>query len=314
MDVVVIGGNGFIGSRLCTLLERRQRRFAIVDRTGSSRFRVPSKAGAVESATFPAVVPPSVAIVNLAAEHGDDAVCAERYRSVNVDGAHHVCAAANRNGTRVIVFASSVAVYGQTPVNADETVPPCPDEPYGESKLAAEEVYREWQAEEAERRTLVIVRSAPVFGEGGGGNLNRLLSRIASGRFVMIGTGRNAASLAYVDNVAAFLAFALGFAPGVHVHNYVDKPDLTMNELVARTRREAGLDGPPRWRIPYRAAHIAAVLLDVIAFLTRRRFAITARRVRRFATEARFETSAPATGFVPPVSLEDGLAATIREG
>ena len=42
----------------------------------------------------------------------------------------------------------------------------------------------------------------------------------------MFGPGTNRKSLAYVQNVAEFLAFSLQFGPGEHLYNYVDKPDL----------------------------------------------------------------------------------------
>lgn len=72
-----------------------------------------------------------------------------------------------------------------------------------------------------------------VFGEQNRGNVYNLLRQIASGKFIMIGSGQNRKSMAYVENVAAFIEHALGFGPGVHIYNYIDKPDFDMNTLVA---------------------------------------------------------------------------------
>lgn len=59
-----------------------------------------------------------------------------------------------------------------------------------------------------------------------------LFRQIASGRFVMIGSGNNMKSMAYVENIAARLEHALDQQSTYQVSNYVDKPDFTMNQLV----------------------------------------------------------------------------------
>ena len=40
---------------------------------------------------------------------------------------------------------------------------------YGRTKYLAEQVYKAWQAEDPESRTLVIVRPTVIFGEGNRG-------------------------------------------------------------------------------------------------------------------------------------------------
>jgi nucleoside-diphosphate-sugar epimerase len=50
-------------------------------------------------------------------------------------------------------------------------------------------------------------------------NVYNLLRQIASGKFMMIGDGTNRKSMAYVENVAAFLEYSLGFENGVHIYN-----------------------------------------------------------------------------------------------
>ena len=48
---------------------------------------------------------------------------------------------------------------------------------------------------------------------------------------------------------AAFIEHAMSFQPGVHVCNYVDKPDFSMNELVASVRSQLGKAGGMRLRV-----------------------------------------------------------------
>jgi len=46
---------------------------------------------------------------------------------------------------------------------------------YGRTKYLAEQVYKEWQAEDPENRSLVIVRPTVIFGEGNRGNVYNLV-------------------------------------------------------------------------------------------------------------------------------------------
>lgn len=313
MTITIIGGNGFIGKRLYERLvaERTRDDVCVVARRALGGDVPHAVADVRDVDALAAAVPPGATIVNLAAEHRDDVEPVERYREVNVGGARNVCDVARRHGVRTIVFTSSVAVYGSAAATGEGAR--CqPQHHYGMSKLAAEGVYREWQEEAPQQRTLVIVRPAPVFGEGGAGNVGWLMRRMASPRFVLIGNGRNVKSLAYADNVAAFLAFSLGLPQGVHVYNYVDKPDQTVAALVALVRRELDLPANDRLRIPYAVAVGAATLLDAVARLTGREFGVTAARVRRFCASTVFETSISETGFVAPVAMVEALARTAR--
>lgn len=111
-------------------------------------------------------------------------------------GAAEVCVAARKAGVRTIVFTSSVAVYGFHPYPVDENGPFAPFNPYGQTKLDAETVYRAWAAEDP-TRTVIIVRPTVVFGEGNRGHVYNLMRQVMSGRFLMVGSGLNAKSMAY---------------------------------------------------------------------------------------------------------------------
>ena len=70
-----------------------------------------------------------------------------------------------------IIFTSSVAIYGFAPANTGEDGKPDYFNDYGRTKYLAEQVYKKWQAEDPENRTLVIVRPTVIFGEGNRGNV-----------------------------------------------------------------------------------------------------------------------------------------------
>ncbi len=310
--VAILGGAGFVGSRLAGLLAEAGVPVKIGDLQASQAFpQLWTSCDVREAEQVTALVRDADVIINLAAEHRDDVRPLSRYHETNVHGAEQVCAAARAAGVQKIIFTSSVAVYGFQPPPVSEDASFQPFNAYGKTKLEAEQVYRAW-AEEDPARTLVIVRPTVVFGEGNRGNVYNLLRQIASGKFLMVGPGQNRKSMAYVGNVAAFLVHALGMGPGIHTFNYVDGPDMTTRELVAHIRRCLGKPGMPP-QLPLPVALVGGYLLDVVARATGRTFPISAIRVRKFTESTQFRADRVAqSGFKPPFTLSEGLARTIE--
>jgi nucleoside-diphosphate-sugar epimerase len=314
MAIDIIGGSGFIGTRLVNQLQDHGHLdLKIVDKAPSGRFPdLHTRADVRRVQELRAALTEGSMIINLAAEHRDDVRPRSLYREVNVDGAENICTVAREKNVNTIVFTSSVAVYGFAPIGTRENGAIAPFNDYGRTKFEAENIFREWQHERPEDRTLVILRPTVVFGEQNRGNVYNLLRQIASGRFLMIGSGRNKKSIAYVENVASFIRYSLNFKPGIHVYNFVDKPDLSMNELVEFTRRALGQSAEIRLRLPFYLAIMIAKGLDVAASLTGRQFPVSAIRIRKFCANSAYETSIAETGFTSPVQLREALERTIH--
>jgi GlcNAc-P-P-Und epimerase len=309
LRVGVIGGSGFIGTWLVEALRRQRHEVRIIDVEPSERFPdLVVRADVRDRAALLEACRGCDLLYNLAAEHRDDVRPRERYHQVNVQGAENTCAVAEELGIERIVFTSSVAVYGLPEGEVDEDAPCRPFNEYGRTKLEAEAAFRRWAEPE---RSLTIVRPTVVFGPDNRGNVYVLLQQIASGRSVMIGKGANRKSMAYVGNVADFLVHALRFGPGVHVYNYVDKPDVDMRGLLALVQRTLGTNGTVR--VPYAVGLIAGIGFDLAARLTGRQFPISAVRVRKYAASTQFAAErALRSGFQPAHTLEAALAETVR--
>ena len=222
-------------------------------------------------------------MINLAAEHRDDVRPASLYDEVNVEGAKNLCKVAREKNIMKIIFTSSVVTYGFAPLGTDESGAINPFNDYGRTKFEAEQVYREWQAEKPLKRSLVIIRPTVVFGEQNRGNVYNLLNQIVSGRFMMVGAGTNRKSMAYVENVSAFIRHTLSFGPGLHVYNYIDKPDYSMNELVLKVKHAIGQPEKVGIRIPYALGFLAGKGFDLASKLTGKKLTISAIRVKNFA-------------------------------
>jgi nucleoside-diphosphate-sugar epimerase len=308
--VGVIGGSGFIGSSLVGSLLNQNHSVRIVDRQSSATHpELWTKADVRDRASLLEACRGCDVLYNLAAEHRDDVEPPELYRKVNVDGAVNTCAVAEQLGISKLIFTSTVAVYGFPMGEIDETAAMKPFNEYGRTKLEAERVFIDW-AERSPDRSLTIVRPTVVFGPGNRGNVYVLLKHIADGRSIVIGDGRNKKSMAYVANVAEFLAHTLSFDVGVHIYNYVDKPDHDMNELVATANGTLGRGRA--LRVPYSLALAAGVICDLIGHLTGRQLSVSSIRVKKYASSTQFAADNVAkSGFQPRYSLHEALVSTI---
>jgi nucleoside-diphosphate-sugar epimerase len=313
-NISVLGGSGFIGTRLARRLSRNAHvRFQILDKLNSHSFSSQTIITDIRTIEqLRVAIREQDVIINLAAEHRDDVRPLSLYDDVNVGGARNLCTVAREKKVSTIVFTSSVAVYGFAPLGTDESGKIAPFNDYGRTKYEAEQVFKAWQAEAPEERTLVIIRPTVVFGEQNRGNVYNLLRQIASGKFVMVGHGENRKSMAYVENVVAFIEYSMGFKPGVHTYNYIDKPDFTMNSLVANVNRILGISEKITFRLPFAVGFLIGKIFDLVAAMTGKRFAISSIRVKKFCANSVYDTAIDNTGFVRPVPLEQAIAQTVR--
>ena len=151
MTIAIIGGAGFVGTRLVS-------RFA-ASAIGYSIFDI-DQSKLLENMIYLDVEDPesldkiggTTSIINLAAVHRDDVRPLSRYDDVNVQGAVNVCDAARKHGINNVVFTSSVAIYGFAPADTDESGEPNYFNDYGRTKYLAEQVYKEWQTEDPDNR------------------------------------------------------------------------------------------------------------------------------------------------------------------
>jgi nucleoside-diphosphate-sugar epimerase len=313
LKINIVGGSGFIGSRLCGRLANQDIPFLILDKVISAAFTKEASLGDVRDLqTLEQNLADGSVLINLAAEHRDDIFPLSLYDDVNIQGAKNICLVANQKKIQKIIFTSSVAVYGFAPLGTNESGLINPFNDYGRTKWEAEQVYKAWQAEDPENRTLVIVRPTVVFGERNRGNVFNLLKQIASGKFVMVGDGFNRKSMAYVENVAAFLEYSMSFKPGVYIYNYIDKPDFSMNQLVGHVNKLLGRSLEIKFRLPYIFGLVIGKFFDLIAFVTRKKLAISSIRVKKFCANSVYESAIAETGFVPPVSLIDAMERTVK--
>lgn len=315
MKITLIGASGFVGTRLIDLLKQDADRYNLknIDLLPSHFFNDITEIGDVrELEQMNEKLKGADIIILLAAQHRDDVSPASLYYDTNVGGMKVTLNAMEKNGIKRLVFFSSVAVYGLNKKNPNEEHPADPFNHYGKSKWQAEEVLQEWYKTHPDWN-INIIRPTVIFGERNRGNVYNLLNQIQSGHFLMVGKGENKKSMAYVGNIVAFVKFMIEkVKEGYNVFNYIDKPDMTMNELVAHVS-DVLKKHIPSTHFPYWMGMMGGYCFDLLAKIIGKKLTVSSVRVKKFCATTQFDSSkAMNSGFVPPFTLKEGLARTLE--
>jgi GlcNAc-P-P-Und epimerase len=312
VKICIIGGSGFVGSRLTEVL-KQDHEVTILDKNRSAFYPDSTIIADIrEAGKLEHHLKGFDCIVHLAAEHRDDVTPVQLYYDVNVEGTCNILKAMDANGIHNLIFTSSVAIYGLNKPEPAEDFPADPFNHYGKSKLQAEEAIKEWIKESTLHRA-VVLRPTVIFGERNRGNVYNLLKQIASGIFLRVGKGNNYKSMAYVGNVVAFIQYQINsIQPGLQVYNYVDKPDICVKELIGIAEQSLARKAPAI-TIPYWLGMIAGYGFDILARITGRKLPISSVRIRKYCASTQFNASkAHSSGFKAPYSLSEGISRTIR--
>ncbi|MEM7282480.1 MAG: SDR family oxidoreductase [Pseudomonadota bacterium] len=183
--VLITGGNGFVGSALVPYLLKQS--FSVIASTRSSEFLPPGVTpfpivdlsddmdwrGALEGVD---TVFHLAGRAHVMGESKADALAA--HRKINVDVTRNLGKQTVDHGVRRFVYISSIKVNGEattdTPFSARDPVDP--KDPYGLSKLEAEQALKE--VLEGSNTDLVIVRPPLIYGPGVKANFLSLLGLV----------------------------------------------------------------------------------------------------------------------------------------
>ena len=309
--VSLIGGAGFVGTNLAERLESSGIDFEIIDLKKSKRFSKQSKIGDVRNLKEIKSLINGNIVVNLAAVHRDDVKDKNDYYRTNVVGAINVIKSCEKQKINRIVFVSSVAVYGFASPNTSENGLINPFNDYGVTKYQAELEHIKWQKKGD--NFLTIVRPTVIFGLGNRGNVYNLFNQIHKKRFLMIGQGENKKSMAYVENVAAFLEECLENPAKKSVFNYVDGPDFTMKELVIDIKKVLFKDIRIGISIPIFIGLFLGFLADILSIILGKNLPVSLIRVKKFCAHSTFSSNKKRlNNFREPIPLKVALKRTLE--
>lgn len=249
--VLVTGAAGFVGTALCRTL--RARGDDVVACVRAARAADQVAIGNLSAETdWLAALAGCDSVVHLAARvhvmSDRDADPLRAYRAVNVDATMNLARQAVQQGVRRFVFVSSIKVNGEAtaeePFRASDVPMPC--DPYGVSKLEAEQALREFGRKSG--LEVVIVRPPLVYGPGVKANFLNLMRLVKLGLPLPFGSVRNCRSMVALDNLVDLLILCTRHpqaAGGVFMVS--DARDMNVAELV---RAIAHAMGKRQWLLP----------------------------------------------------------------
>jgi nucleoside-diphosphate-sugar epimerase len=168
------------------------------------------------------------------------------FRRVNVDGTISLARQAAAANVKRFVFISSIKVNGEEtapgrPYTASDE--PAPVDPYGISKLEAEQALRKISAETG--MEVVIIRPVLVYGPGAKGNFRAMMRWVRKGVPLPFGAIHNKRSLVALGNLVDFVFTVLGHSAAANETFLVsDGEDLSTTLLLRRLA--AAMDAPAR--------------------------------------------------------------------
>lgn len=301
--MLVSGATGFVGAALLSRLRAEGRSVE-----GTSRSSAP---GLVESPALDAtsdwtglvsgreVVVHAAARVHVMVDKAADP--ASEYRRINVQGTLNLARQAARAGVRRFLFISSVKVNGEStdgrpPFTEDDR--PAPVDPYGVSKLEAEEGL--WRLGAETGMEICIVRPPLVYGPGVRANFESMMSWLARGVPLPLGSIRNKRTLVGLDNLVDLLTICIKHpAAAGEVFLAGDDEDLSTTDLLRRMAAALG--------VPSRLIPVPSTLLEAAAALLGKR-SVAQRLCGNLQVD--IGKARRLLGWTPPVSVDEGLRRT----
>lgn len=307
MKVLISGATGCVGTVLCEFLATHGYDVVPVVRRPSGRRNevVVGEIGALTD--WSAALRNVACTVHLAArvhvmrDHVADPLT--EFRAVNVAGTLGLARQAAEAGVKRFVFISSIKVNGEeTPAGQpfDADAPAAPEDPYGVSKMEAEQGVREVSSQTG--MEVVIIRSPLVYGPGVKGNFLTLMQWLSRGIPLPLGAIHNQRSLIALDNLVDMIVTCMSHpAAADQVFLVSDGEDMSTTELLRRMGAALGR--------PARLLPVPAAWLDGAARLLGK--GAVAQRLCG-SLQVDIEKTHRLLGWTPPVTVDEALRETAR--
>ena len=303
--ILITGATGFVGSRLVERLVKDNKIVKACIRQNSKKIP-PSITTKIDGLTgntdwASALSNVETVIHSAARVHVMNDLSADplvEFRKVNVEGTLNLARQAAAAGVRRFIFISSIKVNGEgtepgKPYTADDI--PAPSDPYGISKLEAEQGLLLLAAETGMEVT--IIRPVLVYGPGVKANFLSMMKWLGKGIPLPLGAIHNKRSLVALDNLVDLVVICLDHPAAVNqIFLVSDGKDLSTSELLRRMGKALGK--------PARLLPVPASWLNLAATLVGKRN--VAQRLCG-SLQVDIEKTRQLLGWTPPLSVDQGL-------
>lgn len=204
MTVLITGASGFLGKYFTARLNQCDIDYVSVGRREGNTILCDLSVAAPELSAyrFDAVIH----VCGKAHTVPRTSAESESFFKTNVDGTGNLLRALDDSGQPVgsFVFISTVAVYGlDTGWGVDEKAPLLAADPYGKSKIEAEEMLMDWGQRRGAKVT--ILRLPLIAGANPPGNLGSMIKAIRKGYYLSIGSAAARRSIVLAEDVASLI-------------------------------------------------------------------------------------------------------------
>jgi dihydroflavonol-4-reductase len=272
VNVLVTGATGFTGGHLAQhLIDHGDTVRALVRSRSRDRFdRSPLRGKGVVAVDGDLMDPAAVRravegvdlVYHIAATYREAGQPDSAYRAINIDGTRNVLEAAKAASVKRVVHCSTGGVHGHIAnPPANEDAPFNPGDVYQETKLAAEQLAREFGA--ANGLDVVVARPIGIYGPGDRRFLT-MFRGLARGRFPMIGNGQAFYHLTFIDDLVEGFRLC-GTVPAAAGRTYIlaGPRYTTLEQLVHMVAKELQVS-PPRVHLPVWPFYTAGLLCEMV--------------------------------------------------
>lgn len=248
--VLITGTTGFVGEALLRRILEERYRVVTLNRKAPTSGLI-----GIEEHTFDSLLTQEIcqrhlrdcetvvhcaARVHILGDHSEDPI--QEFRIANVELTKRLADRASKAGAKRFIFLSSIKVNGEStqpdrPFTAEDS--PNPIDPYGISKMEAEEGLKQISAESGMEYT--IIRPVLVYGPGVKANFAHLIRLVAKGLPLPLGSSNNKRSLVALDNLVDLITTCIDHPAAANQTFLVsDDNDLSTAELIREIARCQG--------------------------------------------------------------------------
>ncbi len=325
---LITGANGFVGSHLTANLAsagwnvigtlRKERDNATSVRSNTGKIIFTGDIGAYKQ--WDETLDGVEAVVHLAAlahdTSGNKKWTPHDYMRTNAGATLDLARAAAKTGVRRFIFLSTIKVNGETtPVDNpfDETSPAKPEDPYGASKLMAENGL--WEIAEGTGMEIVVIRPPLVYGRGVKGNMGALIDVVNRKRLLPAPAIKNLRSFVYAGNLADAILVCME-SPQASGHTFIvsdgeDISTINLIRLIAKSARSGAVIIPA----PGQLLALAGAAGDAIEAVVGRHVSFNSTAISKVSSSLRVDSAKirRKLGWSPPFTLEEGIIKTVGQ-